>query len=261
MNTNVISPPSRNAIMALLDAVKLCNTGQREQAVRELEGAARVVEVLPTLMTDLYHFAHAAIQLGLEREVSHAGLLHVMDALKKDRIRLTGPDWVGTLYHDLHPGGSDAAEASSEVDLEFHFSEAQRMFMGSRHLKEGSMAYEERRLDDALTHFRSALRIAQSLGYAEGVAVSLFEIGFVLHSRNQTEFAEHHYRDAVAAAGGDAKIAPYLFRAGRLFETTGDRAKAREYFQRALALFEESSDSEGINASTEKLKDANPPTE
>jgi tetratricopeptide (TPR) repeat protein len=135
------------------------------------------------------------------------------------------------------------------------------MRMGEAHLTEGCRAYEEERLDDALRHFRSALRIARSLGYPEGAAASLFWIGFVLHSRNQTDFAEDHYRDAVAAAGEHGLCAPYLFRAGRHFEASGDRAKAQKYFCHALRLFKESSDSEGIRECTEKLRDADHLTE
>jgi hypothetical protein len=268
-----IPPPSREAVMTLLEAVACSRRGEPDEAARELIASARVVEVLPTMATDLYHFAHAAIKLGLEQHIDHEGLLKVIDVLKEGDFHLTGPDrlvagdWVGDLYTDGGEGASarpsaNIAESPADrpfaaVDLD-HLTRDQLLRMGAAFLNEGTRAYEQRRLSDALSSFRQAFRIATHLEYAEGIATSLFWIGFAIHSGGNGSFAEQHYRDALDAVAGTtaakrAALGPYVFRAASMFELEGNSTAATAYFRQAQELFQTSGDAEGLRLVREKL--------
>jgi tetratricopeptide (TPR) repeat protein len=265
-----IPPPSRLAITSLLDAIAFARQGKLEEAARELIGSAAVAEVEPSLITDVYHYAHAAIRLGLEARIDHPGLLRIIHVLKTEGLRLTGPDWVGDLYRDAgatggselagsadRPAGGRAAALPAGVDLD-HFTRDQLLRMGQALLRDGVREYERRDLGGALECFRAAFRIAKHLDDPEKIATCLFEMGFVIHSGGNGAFAEDHYRDALELlaarppeAGG--AVARYVFHAGRIFEAAGNAAKARDYFQKALAMFEAAGDAEGIRACREKL--------
>lgn len=265
-----IPPPSPEVLHTLLDAVALCRKGRHKEAARRLTGGARVVEVFPTMIMDLYHFANAAIRLGIESHIDSPALLQIINVAKTKPLQLSGPSWLGDLYPATDTadcygttGPPRFQEANqhialpNDVDLD-DFSRDQLLRMGNNLLHHGTRALEERNIDQALTCFRGALRIAKHLEYPEGIATCLFQMGYAIHSRANGFVAEQHYSDALETAATltipvASSLAAYVFHAGAYFEVEGKTTKARAYFQKALKMYEESANTEGILACREKL--------
>lgn len=269
-----IPPPSRNVIQSLMEAIAFCNKGEPAKAARELASSAQVIEVMPSMRSDLYHLANAVIKLDIESHVRHAGLLHVVNVVKNQQITLTGPSWVGNLYPVDEASGDEAADDDVEFDQPDpggrqgltgenldHFTRDQLLRMGNQLLREGDQAFERRDPDGALDRYREAHDIATHLEHTDGVATCLFKMGYAIHARGDGRSAERHYRDALQLSellepSTRAAIGQYLFHAARYFELEGNPAKMTEYFQRALELFQEQGDQEGITACLAKLAGA-----
>jgi tetratricopeptide (TPR) repeat protein len=254
-----IPPPSPQAVQTLLEVVASCKNGKPQEAAKNLVASSRVISVIPSMVTDLYHFANAAVKLHIEQLIEYQGLRQVIVALKEEDIQLTGPEWVGGLYKatpsqagprspdaDTHIA-RDRHSGISQIDLD-HLTEDQLLGMGSSLLSEGSRAYDRRDPDEAMRCFRDALRIAQHLGYPNVIATCLFEIGFVLHTQRNPLFAEEHYKQAIELAGtaSPGATAQYIFHASRFFELEGNIPKAHEYAWKALKMFEQANDKDGI---------------
>jgi tetratricopeptide (TPR) repeat protein len=213
------------------------------------------------MTTDFYHFANAAIRLGLDQHITNEELKHVISNVKSEPVALRGHRWIGALYDettdDEEENYEDRCNALALIDLDdFFSSHLERLALVL--LQEGPEAYEMRQLDRALQCFRNALRIASHLNDREKVAVCLFEIGFVMHTMGNPQFAQSHYDDAIKAFSetkgvASSVVAQYIFHAGRFYELERNFPKARECFQNALRKFEQSRDTEGIRACHEKL--------
>jgi tetratricopeptide (TPR) repeat protein len=247
--------------MTLHEVLISCQQGKLEEAAENLSASARAAAVVPSMTTDYYHFANAAIKLGLEQYIDNEELIHVISIMKSEPIPLRGHRWLGVLYqettNDEDENYDERYGALAWLDFD-HFSTSHLKRLGNVLLQEGSRAYEKQQVDEALDYFRKAHRIASYLQDQEMVAVCLFEMGFVMHTKGETEFAEVHYTDAIKILSemkfaDSGAVARYVFHAARFFELQRNASKARAYFQKALQMFEQSGDTEGIQASREKL--------
>jgi tetratricopeptide (TPR) repeat protein len=262
-----IPPPSHLVVESILEAMEFCRQGEHDKAAHLLNGAARISVVMPAIVTDIYHVANATIKLELESRITDEGLIHMIRIVRNWDLELYGPEVIAELYHDYKPRPSDDMnemfdtrkwlEPLSQLDLD-HFIPEYLTRMAMSLISYGSHAYNHRNLDEALVCFRNALRIAKYIENHQLIAIALFEVGFVVHSYQDTGFAEKHYFEALALreklpSKEQGPLGYYAFRAGNFFEMAGEKTKAREFYEVAMNIFRMADDREGIKSCNRKL--------
>jgi two-component system, sensor histidine kinase ChiS len=102
--------------------------------------------------------------------------------------------------------------------------------------RRGLVAYRDRRPAEALGRFLEALAAARAAGDAVAVAVSDNDLGVVYRHLGDLPSALEHFRASLEAKEslGDADVGSSLANVGSLYRSLGDRARAREFLQRAL---------------------------
>lgn len=108
---------------------------------------------------------------------------------------------------------------------------------------EGCAARDAKRYTQAVACFESALLVAELLGSQRGRASALYEIGDTYALQDEYERAVEYYEmgralDATVIKPG--KLSQMLFNVGAIYFERGDYLKAMGFYQRSLAVLEQS---------------------
>jgi class 3 adenylate cyclase len=118
-----------------------------------------------------------------------------------------------------------------------------------------NQAAQQLRLSDApasLARAREALQLAQATRYAQGVAEALANIGIAFRNQNQYDSALHYLLAALKAneeAQAADRVAANLNSIGSVYYFQNQPDKAKEFYERALAIYETTGNELGRAAS------------
>jgi len=114
--------------------------------------------------------------------------------------------------------------------------------------RQGNRFYYQREYPQAMAVYRQAHSIAEQIGYQNGVAIALSNVGLVHYSQGNYAQALEYYQKSVVineALGDKAGVANTLLGIGLIHALQGNYAQALEHYQKNLALRETLGDKAG----------------